>query len=153
MPLPDELHPGGDRLTQRPLSTGEAVQRQIDRIAFLRSMGQPWAEAVEMLRDMVVGLEDLEFWDGIPKSERQQLAGLEEAGQRKKAAELRAKCAPYGWNGVPVRAVPGAGGRPVWKPTPENLGDMLRIILRLLDRRDLLWKVRRSAELPPSLHA
>lgn len=47
----------------KPVRIEETVIRQIDRINYLRSTGQPWGEALEVLRDMVVGLEDDEFDD------------------------------------------------------------------------------------------
>lgn len=114
----------------------DAIRHQVDNIAYLRSFGLPWAEAVYQLRDMVVGLEDEEFWDGIPQPLRDDTTD-----------ELREKYARYGWDGVPCRAFEGPGGEPMYRPTPEDLSEQLRIIMRLLYRRGITWKRLRTSRL------
>lgn len=153
--LPPDLGPtGGDafgqesseqRFTPRSITMEEAITRQLDRIAFLRSTGQEWAEAVYQLRDMVVGLEDEEFWDGIPKHERARVKLLPE---RERVKEER-RFAVEGWNGYPVRAFRGPSGEPVYVPTSENLSCALRIIMRLLARQGMAWRTRRVSKLEP----
>lgn len=133
----------------------DAISRQLDRIAFLRSTGQEWAEAVYQLRDMVVGLEDEEFWDGIPDRERSAVLKLTARQQERE----RAKWSVEGWNGYPVRAFPmtGPNGQPVrdadgkivpvYMPTSENLSCALRIVMRLLSRQGIAWRTRRVSKL------
>lgn len=169
-PSPD----GEDRLSIRPISMEDAFGRQNDRIAYLRSLGQPWGEAVFELRDLLHGLEDEEFWDGLPPTTRTHLEGLqgrlealrhpdapralddaEEAAARRLGAEIeaiRAHWSPHGWNGMPVRAFPGPGGRPVWRPTPEDLSNALRIIRRLANRCGITWRKKRATSLPGYEH-
>lgn len=151
MPLPDDLSPDSERLAGQQISMIDAVRRQIDRIGYLRSGGHPWAEAVFQLRDMLVGLEDAQFWDGVPAKDRKRLLEAQASGDKIAAARIEARWKKQGWLGIPVRAVPGPGGRPIWRPTPENLSDLLRCIMGLLDRRKLLWKTRAGSELPPWL--
>lgn len=152
--VPQELRSDSSEayLSTRPISMIDAVRRQIDRIAYLRSVGSPWSEAVQQLRDMLVGLEDEQFWDGLPQDQRQHVADLEEKGLRREAHRIRAKYESQGWLGVPVRAVRGAGNRAIWRPTPENLSDQLRILMALLNRNGLLWKTRKTTRIvnPPT---
>lgn len=145
--FPVELVPdgeGGNQFSPRPISLEEAFGRQNDRIAYLRSVGQPWAEAVFELRDLIVGIEDEEFWDGIPAEVR---AGLPKQPKPKQEAE-REKWAPGGWAAFPCRAIPGPGGRPIYLPTSEELSHARRIVLRLAARRGLTWKTKRISSLP-----
>jgi hypothetical protein len=138
-----------DLFAPRPMSTEEALARQEERIAYLRSAGKPWAEAVYQLRDMLVGFEDDEFWDGVPPHLRGQLAALPEEQQER----LRAQWAPEGWHGYHVRAIPvrDATGRivPVYRPTAENLSHAYRILRRLMDRCGFVRKTRRVSRLTP----
>lgn len=150
--MPDQLKSdasGGDagdrRFLPRPITMEEAVGRQIDRIAYLRSVGQPWAEAVFMLRDLVVGLEDDEFWDGVPEGVRSGLEG--KSSEERQTVVDRWK--PEGWRGVPVRAYRGPGGATVYRPSGENLSNLLRIVMRLLARRGVAWRTRRRSDLGP----
>lgn len=152
--LPPELGPAGgpeaygqassdQKFAPRNITMEDAIARQLDRIAFLRSTGQEWAEAVYQLRDMVVGLEDEEFWDGIPKSERHRVKKLPEKEREKEEK----KWSVEGWNGYPVRAFKGPGGVPVYMPTSENLSCALRIVMRLLARQGIAWRTRRVSTL------
>lgn len=154
--LPPELGPAGgpdafgqasseSRFAPRNITMEDAIARQLDRIAFLRSTGQEWAEAVYQLRDMVVGLEDDEFWDGIPNSERSKIKKLPEKEREK---EFK-RWAVEGWNGYPVRAFRGPGGQPIYVPTSENLSCALRIVMRLLARQGIAWRTRRISKLEP----
>lgn len=105
-------------------------------------MGLPWAEAVYQLRDLLVGLEDEEFWDGIPKGERAKLAALSEEKQE----QAKKQWSVEGWQGYPCRAIPGPTG-PIFKPTAENLSHAYRIIMRLAARRGLSWRTKRISSL------
>ncbi len=153
--LPPELGPAGgppeafgqasseSRFAPRNITMEDAIARQLDRIAFLRSMGNDWSEAVYQLRDMVVGLEDDEFWDGLPKEVRSTLKKLPKIEQ----AKVQKQWAVEGWNGYPVRAFRGPGGQAVYMPTSENLSCALRIIMRLLSRQGIAWRTRRISKL------
>lgn len=152
--LPPELGPAGgpeqfgqasseQKFSPRNITMEDAIARQLDRIAFLRSTGQEWAEAVYQLRDMVVGLEDEEFWDGIPPHVRGELKKM----SRKVRSKEEEKWAVEGWNGYPVRAFRGPGGVPVYMPTSENLSCALRIVMRLLSRQGIAWRTRRVSKL------
>ncbi len=152
--LPPELGPapGPDTFGQasseqkfapRNITMEDAIARQLDRIAFLRSTGQEWSEAVYQLRDMVVGLEDQEFWDGIPREERPRIKKLKD---KEREAEEK-KFSVEGWNGYPVRAFRGPGGQPIFMPTSENLSCALRIVMRLLARQGIAWRTRRVSKL------
>lgn len=155
--LPSELGPmgtpegmgtnGDDSSTpfkMRTLSHEDNINRQLDRIAYLRSVGAPWAEAVYQLRDMVVGLEDEEFWDGIPQAVRTSLHDDPDVYER-----VAAEYAHDGWKGYPCRAIQGVDGRPIYRPTAENLSTALRIIMKLLARRGILWKRKRQTRFAP----
>ena len=159
--LPPELGPAGgppeafgqassdQRFAPRNITMEDAIARQLDRIAFLRSTGQEWSEAVYQLRDMIVGLEDDEFWDGIPEHVRNSKEFRSLTG---KALEReKAKWAVEGWNGYPVRAfkqkTPDGTIVPVYMPTSENLSCALRIIMRVLSRAGIVWRTRRVSTL------
>lgn len=126
----------------------EAYSRQNDRIAYLRSIGQPWAEAVYELRDMLVGLEDEEFWDGIPPHVRKDL----EAKSEDEREAIKETYSEHGWSTHRIRAFPirNAAGEvvPVYRPTPENLSTALRIVRRLATRVGITWKRKRVSRLP-----
>ena len=155
-PLPSALGASGlpdweDQLNIRPISMEEAFARQNDRIAYLRSIGSPWAEAVYELRDLLVGLEDREFWDGIPEDEREKIQNL--PLEKREIENL--KFSPEGWLTHKVRAFParGPGGTvvPVYRPTSENLSQELRIVRRLANRRGITWRTKRVSRLPSAL--
>lgn len=152
--LPPELGPASgpemygqesseQKFAPRNITMEDAIARQLDRIAFLRSTEQPWAEAVYQLRDMVVGLEDDEFWDGIPPHVRKSLTAMTEIARQ---VETK-KWSVEGWNGYPVRAFKGPGGQPIFVPTNENLSCALRIVMRLLARQGIAWRTRRVSKL------
>jgi hypothetical protein len=94
---------------------------------------------------MVVGLEDEEFWDGIPREHR---ARIKKLPQKERELE-EARWALEGWNGYPVRAVRGPGGQAIFLPTSENLSCALRIVMRLLTRQGMMWRMRRISKLEP----
>ncbi len=133
------------RFAPRNITMEDAIARQLDRIAFLRSTDQPWSEAVYQLRDMVVGLEDDEFWDGIPPHVRESEKFKKLPAKAREREEK--KWAVEGWNGYPVRAFRGPGGQPIFMPTSENLSCALRIIMRLLARSGIVWRTRRVSKL------
>lgn len=154
--FPPDLQADGEdtqRLSVAPLRSIDLIQRELDRIAYLRSLGHPWGSAVETLRDLAVGLEDEEFWDGLPPGIRGKVKALEKDPDNRKAIHeakrLREAYEHRGWNGVPIRAIPGPRGEPQWRPTAANLSDQLQIVLRLLDRHGLRWKTHRQSPLPP----
>lgn len=140
---PASLGAGADQFNPRPIPVEEQFGRQNDRVGYLRSMGLPWAEAVFQLRDLLVGIEDDEFWDGIPKKVRDALPKMTKA----KAAEAQAEWAPNGWDGITFRAVPGPGGRPLYRPTADELSHAYRIIMRLASRKGLTWRTKRISGL------
>ena len=152
--LPPDLGPPGgpenfgqessdQKFAPRNITMEDAIARQLDRIAFLRSTGQDWSEAVYQLRDMVVGLEDQEFWDGIPPDVRRKLKSMSEAERRRVTRTWEVE----GWSGYPVRAIRGPNGEPVFMPTSENLSCALRIVMRLLARQGIAWRTRRVSHL------
>ena len=145
MPGPDAFGQASSdqRFAPRTITMEDAIARQLDRIAFLRSTGQEWSEAVYQLRDMVVGLEDDEFWDGIPEDLRR---GLDKKPRRQQEA-IRKDCAVNGWDGYPVRAYRTGGGGVIFMPTSDQLSLALRIVMRLLARRGLAWRMRRTSKL------
>lgn len=139
--------PAGDAsltpLSPRSISMEDIIKNQVDRIGYLRSAGEPWDEAVQNLRDLVIGLEDDQFDDGIPDHVRKNLSTLTPAEQR---AE-RERWAPHGWNGVPIRAYRRPDGTIRWAPTAQDLSNQYRIIMALLDRRGISWRRKRVSYL------
>jgi hypothetical protein len=132
-----------ERFTPRLIPTEEQLSRQEERIAYLRSSGQPWAEAVFQLRDMLVGFEDDEFWDGLPGPVRKGLSDQTDDDK----AETLTEWASEGWLNFPCRAIRGRGGEPVYRPTPEDLSHAYRILRRLMDRSGFIRKTRRTSRL------
>jgi hypothetical protein len=132
-----------DVLDARSISLEEAFSRQNDRIAYLRSVGASWSEAVFQLRDFLVGVEDDEFWDGMPKHIRDRVAGM----APHEAAKLRALWAPHGWHGFPCQAFPGPDGDPVYWPTPSELSRAYSIVLKLAARLGITWRTKRRGYL------
>lgn len=132
-----------DQATPKRIAFEDGVMRQLERIAYRRSMGLPWSEALYQLRDVLVGFEDAEFWDGIPADKRPDIDKLPPKAQ--KAA--RASYAELGWATHHVRAYRGPRG-PVFRPTSEQLSRELRMLMRLLDRNQMIRKTRRASRLP-----
>lgn len=137
-----------DELSVRPVSAEEAFSRQNDRIAYLRSYGEDWEEAVNELRDQLEGLEDPEFWDGIPPDVRASLDDM----TVKERDEVHEKYADRGWLTMKIRAFPGrkADGSPDWenpiyKPTADQLSRRLRIVRALATRRGITWRTKRRS--------
>lgn len=144
--LPNGTPPGAagsNEFNPRPIPVEEQFGRQNDRLAYLRSMGLPWSEAVFQLRDLLVGIEDQEFWDGIPKNVREEMTKMT-PGQRDAAA---GRHAGSGWDGITFRAIRGPGGKPVYRPTADELSRAYQIILRLAARKGLTWKTKRISGL------
>lgn len=139
----------GEQVRHRPISLEEIIREQIHDIARLRSWGYPWAEAVFTLRDLVVGLEDQEFWDGLPDQARSKVRALAESGHQEKVQEIREAYARYGWSTCPIRAYELDDGTVVYRPSPEDLSALLRIILRLLARRGVNWKRKKQTRFSP----
>lgn len=117
----------------RQLNIEQDVMNQIDRIGYLRSIGEPWQESVFHLRDLVVGLEDEEFWDGVPKKIRATVSPEQSAIYNER-----------GWNSLSVRmkveAQPDGTTRETLDPTPAELSLMLRIMMGLFARRGVTWR-------------
>lgn len=130
-----------DQLAVRPVSAEEAFARQNDRIAFLRSHGLPWAEAVYELRDQLEGLEDPEFWDGIPDSVRPSMANMD-VKERKKIQEHYAE---RGWITHSVTFLRYPDGSEEARPTAEELSRELRIIRALATRKGITWRTKRKS--------
>lgn len=157
-PMPEELAPSGglvraddgdeddplENIRHGHIPIEEKLARQVDRIAYLRSAGYPWGEAVLHLRDMVVGLEDEEFYDGIPDSERSKIQ-VGELG----LAETREAYADYGWDTFSVRAYEATNGEYVLDPSPSDLSQAYRIIQRLLARKGLVYKRKKRTRFAP----
>jgi len=133
--------------TPRSIGFEEAISRQLDRIAYLRSMGHPWSEAVYQMRDMVVGLEDEQFWDGVPANARAKIMLLDDPEVQEEAL---AEFAEQGWSTHSVRAYNGPRG-PIFRPSAVDLSKELRIILGLLDRKGMIRQTRRSSTMPREL--
>lgn len=138
--IPGALH--GERIepNARPLRVEDLVLHQIDRIGFLRSVGQDWSEPVAHLRDLVVGLEDKEFWTGVPDKVKDATdEELEEYLER-------------GWNGVKIRMKVRKVGKIEIRepdPTPQELSLMLRILMALLARQGMTWRRKLTDEILP----
>lgn len=132
-----------DQATPKRIAFEDGIMRQLERIAYRRSMGLPWDEALYQLRDMLVGFEDAEFFDGIPPGKRGELDALSPE-RRKVAAKAYGE---LGWNTHAVRAFRTPRG-PVFRPTAEQLSRELRMLMRLLDRNKMVRKTRRSSRLP-----
>lgn len=118
----------------RNLSIEDVLRRQLDRVAYLRSSGLDFSEAVLMLRDLLVGVEDDEFFDGVPATVR----GTE--GAREAYAER-------GWDTMVVTAS-SSGGRAVLTPSNAELGVMLRCLTALMARRGLTFRSQFSSRVP-----
>lgn len=127
----------------RPITIEDAVMNQIDRIGYLRSIGEEWKEPVFHLRDTLVGLEDEEFWDGIPMN----LRGKKEQISEEDLEEYKDR----GWQTIKVQnRIIKKDGRSIeyLDPLPEELSKMLRILMALLARRGMTWRKRNVDEIP-----
>lgn len=126
----------------RGITLEDNVLHQIDRIGYLRSIGEEWKEPVFHLRDLIVGLEDEEFWNGIPMNLQEK---KDFSDEEKLVYEDR------GWNTIKIRSqLIMVNGREVesYDPLPQELSKMLRIILALLARRNMTWRRRNVDEIP-----
>ncbi len=125
----------------RSISIEDNVLHQIDRIGYLRSIGEDWKEPVFHLRDLIVGLEDDEFWNGTPMHLRDKTIPQEHEAEYK----------DRGWKSINVRmrkrVVDGIEIEYL-DPLPQELSKMLRIILALLARRNMTWRRRNVDEIP-----
>lgn len=123
----------------RKITIEQAVMHQVDRIGYLRSIGEEWAESLFHLRDLIVGMEDEEFWSGIPK------------GLIVEDEEEREEYEKRGWNGIPVRMKRTQIGKKEFidepDPMPVELSQMLRIIMALLARRGMTWRRKNYDEI------
>ena len=135
-----------DQDTPKRIAFEDCIMRQLERIAYRRSMNLPWAEALYQLRDMLVGMEDAEFWDGVPPDKRKEIADLPPEAQKRAMKEY----AELGWATHKVRAFKTPRG-PVFRPTSEQLSKELRMLMRLLDRRRMIRKTRRASRLPEAV--
>lgn len=125
----------------RSITIEDNVLNQIDRIGYLRSIGEDWKEPVFHLRDLIVGLEDEEFWDGTPMNIRNKTLSDDE----------KKEYADRGWRTIKVRMrIKKVDGQVIESldPLPEELSKMLRIILALLARRNMTWRRRNVDEIP-----
>lgn len=136
---PQALHSDSGSLeaTARRVDVESLILRQLDRISYLRSVGQPWREPVFMLRDLAVGLEDGEFWDGVPDIIRGKLnqEEVEAYGRR-------------GWDSMQMREKELEDGRTVLDPTAAELSNALQIVMALFARRNMTWKVKKNHKIP-----
>lgn len=127
----------------RGLTIEDAVMNQIDRIGFLRSLGKDWKEPLFHLRDILIGLEDNEFFNGIPMN-------LQDKQDKIKAEHLETYRA-RSWDAIPVRmrsAKDEAGNIEEWlDPTPIELSKMLQILMALLARRNMTWRRKNVDEI------
>lgn len=133
-----------DALVTRPINAEQSFAMQNDRIAYLRSHGLPWAEAVYELRDQLEGLEDAEFWDGIPEAIRQSFESMTDHEQK----EARKRFAERGWATHTVsayRRVVNGVVVPVYRPSAAELSRELRIIRALATRQGIIWNRRRKS--------
>ena len=145
-PSPMALH--GEATTiqphPRPITIEDNVMNQIDRIGYLRSTGQSWVEPVFHLRDLIVGLEDEEFWTGLPMNlGKDKLNAL--------TPEQKQQYSERGWNTMRVQERVVKQGTRVIKfldPTPSELSLMLRIMMALMARRNMTWRRRNVDEIP-----
>lgn len=127
----------------RSITIEDNVLHQIDRIGYLRSVGEDWKEPVFHLRDLIVGLEDDEFWDGIPMNLRKKQDKISEQDMK--------EYVDRGWRSIKVRMrIRLENGKEIESldPLPEELSKMLRIILALLARRNMTWRRRNVDEIP-----
>lgn len=136
-----------DQATPRQIGFEDSIATQIERIAFRRTLGLPWSEGLYQLRDMLVGFEDAEFWDGVPPDKRKEIMALPDPQARRRAA-LPFK--EFGWDTHSVRAFKSPQG-PVFRPTSEELSRELRMLIRLIDRNGMRRKTRRASRLPREL--
>lgn len=124
----------------RALRIEDLVLHQIERIGYLRSLGQPWTEPVTHLRDLIVGLEDDEFWTGFPEGVKKENLSDEEIQEY----ELR------GWNKLRIRVKTRRVGKVTIRepdPTPQELSLMVRIIMALLARQGMTWRRKSTDEI------
>lgn len=136
-----------DQATPKRIAFEDGIMRQLERIAYRRSMGLPWSEALYQLRDMLVGFEDAEFWDGIPPDKRKEVEAMPNPVAQREFAKGFAE---LGWATHRVRAFKTPRG-PVFRPTSEQLSLELRMLMRLLDRNQMIRKTRRASRLPESI--
>lgn len=143
-PLPVALHGENTDVTANPrkLNIEGKIDNQLDRIGYLRSIGEDWTEPLFHLRDLVVGLEDDEFWNGVPE----RLEGQDLSEDELKEYHSR------GWNGVEidVELMEDSNGGLIEEPcpTPQQLSQMLRIIMALFARTGMSWRSTVNDEIP-----
>lgn len=135
--------PDGTDLAIRPISMEEAFGRQNDRVLYLRSIGKPYGEAVLGLLDLLSGLEDEEFYDGIPSPVRKRLKDM----PPEELAITKARYRPRGWDGLRIRGRMGFGGIIAYRPTPDDLAAIYRLTLGLAARMGLSWRQKRVSSL------
>lgn len=125
----------------RHVSIEHLVLNQLDRIGYLRSVGKPWGEPMFHLRDLLVGLEDDEFWTGIPSLEN----------QTKLSDKNKAEYAQRGWDNLEFDELIDDDGKQPGRPapTPEQLSLAMRILMGLLARRGMTWRRRNRDRLIP----
>ena len=158
LPLDLQSDPAGipgatERLSVKALNTMDHIHRTLDSIRYNRATGSPWGPLVDHLYNLTGGLRDAQFWDGLPEDKRLEVLELESDPKDRKrmqqAKKIRELYRPYGWSGVSVLARPRKDGTPQFIPTPQDLDQMLEILMQLLHRHRFLWKTRLLAPLPP----
>jgi hypothetical protein len=94
-------------------------------------------EPVFHLRDLIVGMEDDEFWNGIPMN-------LQESFKKGNLTENEImEYRKRGWDTIPIRIMrvkKNGKFEKVASPTAIELSEMLRIIMALLARRGITWR-------------
>lgn len=127
----------------RSITIEDNVLHQIDRIGYLRSIGQDWKEPVFHLRDILVGLEDEEFWNGIPMN-------LQSKKDKLKEEDLK-EYKERSWTDVPctMRSIKDDQGnvQEYLDPSAIELSKMLQILMALLARRGMTWRRRNVDEI------
>lgn len=143
--MDDQTNAYEDSLATRPISAEQSFAMQNDRIAYLRSHGLDWAEAVYELRDQLEGLEDEEFWDGIPPKVREDTEDLTPAERK----AIREQYAERGWLTHSVTAyqkkLPDGTTMDIYQPTAAELSRELRIIRALATRQGIMWRQKRKS--------
>lgn len=141
-----------ERLAVKALQIMDHVHLTLNSIRECRRAGEYRGHLVDHLNQLLIGIRDDTFWDGLPEEAREKVHALEAAGDKKamhQARKIRELYWPMGWQGVSVRAIPNADGSARFLPTSQDIDQMEEILMQLLHRKGLLWKTRLHSPLPP----
>lgn len=128
----------------RPLAYEENLNQQLHTISIIRSRGGDWSEALYQLRDLLVGREDAQFFDGIPPEDRERIKAMDDPKQQRKAREAFRE---MGWDTHVVPWVQGPRG-PIFRPTPQDLSHELRLLMGLMNRQKMLQRTQHTSRPP-----